>query len=509
MKRHSILFGVEHYVRSPGLKKLNCPKNDVAALKEVFENPLYAGPDSRCLPVVDPTLQEATEIIRNFLSEVDPNDVVIFYFSGHGLRDTAGDLFLCFRDSVEEDLDFTALNVSRLRDAFRKRRLKRVLVLLDCCYSGAAGAQMTKDTIQGQIDALEKTLDDGKGLYVLSSAGSTETAKEGENNSVFTHHLVDGIKTGQADLDNRGEITVTDVAQYLRRKVAEDASGQTPYLSSNAVSGTFVVALNEERRRLIEVEQQEAARQEIYAATRTRLIEALQGGHANEHFMVEISQWWSENPSCSPENLRYSLVAAYGKGEIDLVHFVSSWQQLGETKDEDRYQKEDDVDEKISVTPEPDPPVPIEPTTNSMEPDDVPPAQTTEITSAWNRRDQLQGVLRGFTVILSIWLMGAVFDSLLIVMSAQSGAVVFFLALLSAFSINYLWQVIDPISIYGSWTMCGLLLPFGAFWLWSSAQGVGYEFATEASTDFHMFSGFAGVLLPVAGWLGFRTAQKR
>ena len=36
---------------------------------------------------------------------------MIIHFSGHGIRDDEGDLYLCFRDAAEDELHFTALNV--------------------------------------------------------------------------------------------------------------------------------------------------------------------------------------------------------------------------------------------------------------------------------------------------------------------------------------------------------------------------------------------------------------
>ena len=324
MRRHSLLIGVGQYEGSPGLTPLNCPPADVEAVSGIVSDPRFMGPEPRHVPVIDPTWQEAQSAIAGFLEEVERDDVVLFYFAGHGLRDARGDLFLCFRNSRENSLEMTALNVKRLRAEFENKLLRRVLVVLDCCYSGAA-AQMTRDAVQNKLDEMERTLDEGKGLYVLSSAGTSETAKEGEENGVFTHHLVDGIRSGAADVDGKGEITVQDLANYLAKKVPEDAPGQTPNISMNAKGGTFVVALNEAKKRQIEEAEADKRRQAAFAAARERVIDAFKAEDVSGKFMQEVLDWIKSQPACPLDGRRFIALEEYGARKIGLLDFAERW----------------------------------------------------------------------------------------------------------------------------------------------------------------------------------------
>ncbi|NNK82812.1 MAG: caspase family protein, partial [Flavobacteriaceae bacterium] len=56
---------------------------------------------------------------------------------------------------------------------------------------------------------------------VISSSSGLEFAYEGEtwNNGVFTYALLEGLKTGNADLNNDTTTTISEIKTYVSRKV--------------------------------------------------------------------------------------------------------------------------------------------------------------------------------------------------------------------------------------------------------------------------------------------------
>lgn len=325
MRRHSLLIGVQDYEGSAGLTPLACALADVALVESVVSDPRYMGPEPRVLAVKNPTNAEAMSAIQSFLADVAPDDVVVFYFSGHGMRDVMGDLFLCFRDTIETDLELTALRTARLARIFESKFLRRVLVVLDCCYSGAAGAQMTRDSVLSKLNDMEHAQPDGKGLYVLSSSGAAETTKEGAECGVFTGHLVNGIVSGEADTDQDGRITVQDVARYLQRKVPEDAPGQTPHLSSHAVTGSFVVALNEAVQVQKQKAEDDARRVRAFSAARDRLLTSYRAGDVTRVLMNSVLDWIEQFPEADVAAEPFVSLETYGETRIGLAEFVPQW----------------------------------------------------------------------------------------------------------------------------------------------------------------------------------------
>jgi Caspase domain len=325
MRRHSLLIGVGDYQAEGGLTPLKCSARDVAAMAEVLGAPRFMGPDPRCEKVVDPSHEVALREIGRFLKTVPKDDVLIVYFSGHGLRDSNGDLFLCFTNTDQQDLDFTALNVRRLTENLEGKFLRRVLVVLDCCHSGAAGAMVTKDSLQARINEAERALSDGTGIYYLTSSASTQVAVEGTENSIFTRHFVNGIRDGSADIDGKGEITVQDLAQYLPKKVAEEAPRQTPQLSAKAASGTFVVAWNAAARLAKRRETDAARRKAAFEAARMRMLDASRVNDVDDEFLQEVLAWMGENAECPVDAPVFLLLEEFGARRLGLSRLVLQW----------------------------------------------------------------------------------------------------------------------------------------------------------------------------------------
>ena len=102
---------------------------------------------------------------------------------------------------------------------------KRQVLVLDCCHSGAFahGAKAAQGVSVGTAEAFEGT---GLGRVVLTATDSTQYAWEGDQvigdaqNSLFTHFLIEGLKTGAADKDDDGVVTVDELYDYVREQVA-------------------------------------------------------------------------------------------------------------------------------------------------------------------------------------------------------------------------------------------------------------------------------------------------
>lgn len=361
MRRHSLLIGVQDYEGSAGLTPLACALADVALVESVVSDPRYMGPEPRALAVKNPTNSEAMGAIQSFLADVAPDDVVVFYSSGHGMRDVMGDLFLCFRDTIEADLELTALRTARLARIFESKLLRRVLVVLDCCYSGAAGAQMTRDSVLSKLNDMEHAQPDGKGLYVLSSSGAAETTKEGAECGVFTGHLINGIVSGEADTDQDGRITVQDVARYLQRKVPEDAPGQTPHLSSQAVTGSFVVALNEAVQVKKQKAEDDARRVLAFSAARDRLLTSYRAGDVARALMNSVLDWTEQFPEAVVEAEPFLSLEAYGETRIGLAEFAPQWEGWQASVVEEKPEPEVVKPPEPALEPKPEPEPKIEP----------------------------------------------------------------------------------------------------------------------------------------------------
>jgi formylglycine-generating enzyme required for sulfatase activity len=229
MAKVALLIGVSDY--EPGLEPLPSAIRDIEAMQQVLANPEmgdFAIADITVLPNPDRQTME-TAIYRLFANR-QKDDLVLLYFSGHGVLDDSHEFYFSSRSTQKEQgrlVPTTAVVARSVQSWMEQSRSQRQVIILDSCFSGAFARGVTaKDS--GSVN-LEQFLG-GKGRAILTASTSTQYAltQEGLDLSVYTHYLVEGIRTGGADLDNDGFIAVEELHTYASSKVREAAPAMTP-----------------------------------------------------------------------------------------------------------------------------------------------------------------------------------------------------------------------------------------------------------------------------------------
>ncbi len=228
MAKIALLIGVSEY--EPGLNPLPAAVKDIEALRRVLHDPDMGGfNELKSLPNPDPqTMQYEIEAL---FAERTKEDLLLLYFSGHGIKDDSGNLYFATlvtkKTSKGELTRSTAVPASFIHDVMKRSRAKRQIIILDCCFSGAFDPALSaKDDssidLQGQLGA--------EGRVVLTSSSSTEYSWEQQDSelSVYTRYLVEGIETGAGDLDEDGQISILDLHNYATSKIQETAPNMTP-----------------------------------------------------------------------------------------------------------------------------------------------------------------------------------------------------------------------------------------------------------------------------------------
>jgi class 3 adenylate cyclase len=156
---------------------------------------------------------------------------VLLFFSGHGIKDERGNLYLATsltrKTERGELLIGTTVPASLVHYVMNNCRSKRQVAILDCCFSGAfAEGLLAKE--EGAVDIRNQL--GGEGRIVLTSSTSTEYSfqQKGEELSIYTRYLVEGIETGAADLDCDGMVTVDELHEYAKEKVQEALPAMNP-----------------------------------------------------------------------------------------------------------------------------------------------------------------------------------------------------------------------------------------------------------------------------------------
>ncbi len=234
MAKVALLVGVSEY--EPGLKPLPAAVKDLDAMKDVLLHPDMGGfAESDILLLKNPNRQEMEESIEALFANRQKDDLVLLFFSGHGIKDDQGRLYLSTsktRKNLQGELvRATAVPANIVQESMSKSRSKRQVVILDCCFSGAfAEGMLAKD--DGSVDV--KSQLGGEGRAILTSSTSTQYSfeQQGSDLSVYTRFLIEGIKTGAADQDNDGSISIDELHEYAKRKVQGTAPAMNPQIYS-------------------------------------------------------------------------------------------------------------------------------------------------------------------------------------------------------------------------------------------------------------------------------------
>jgi len=93
MVKVALLVGVSQY--GPGFNQLPAAVNDVQAMQRVLLHP-DMGDFDKVMPLIDPDPQEMGTAIENLFGDGRRDDLLLLFFSGHGVKDESGNLYLAF-----------------------------------------------------------------------------------------------------------------------------------------------------------------------------------------------------------------------------------------------------------------------------------------------------------------------------------------------------------------------------------------------------------------------------
>ena len=198
---------------------------------------------------------EAIANLYEDLKKTNVEDVVCVFFAGHGLLDTDLNYFLASHDVRFDDPAKDGIPYESLEDLLDGIPARNKLMLIDACHSGeidkdevalanntetahenvvfrAVGSSGLKQVgLNNSFELMKELFTDirkSSGAMIISSAGGTEYAMEGDqwNNGVFTYCLLNGLKNGNADMNEDGKIMMSEINKYVSAQVKELTSGK-------------------------------------------------------------------------------------------------------------------------------------------------------------------------------------------------------------------------------------------------------------------------------------------
>jgi ABC-type branched-subunit amino acid transport system substrate-binding protein len=232
--RVALLIGCSDYA-DPKFQQLPPSAQDVDALTRVLGDQTIGDftTDTR----FNESSGEVSEQIEKFFADRKSDDLLLLYFSCHGVLDPRGRLYFVAANTRKDRLDSTGISARWVKEQMDHSRSRRIVLLLDCCYSGAFTGGLTRRSA-GTGDILEQL--GGHGRVVITASDKMEYAYE----SRFTNAVVRGLETGAADLDGNGQVSVYELYQYVYDQVRQNTPNHTPTMSAYGMRGELYLAKN-------------------------------------------------------------------------------------------------------------------------------------------------------------------------------------------------------------------------------------------------------------------------
>ncbi|NEO93257.1 MAG: CHAT domain-containing protein [Moorea sp. SIO3G5] len=238
--KRALLIGVSKYGK--GLEPLPGATKDLKEIKRILRSPQLGNfVDVKALS--NPNRQEMAEAIEELFASSTKDDLVLLFFSGHGVKDSSNQLYLANRitrkNSQGELVRTTAVSAKAIHDIMNGSRSKRQVVILDCCFSAAfRKGLLVKD--DGSVD-LQNQLG-GEGRAILASSTEYSFSQLDKQLSIYTQYLVEGIETGDADLNGDRVISLDELHEYIENKIKKTLPVMTPKIYTDQEGSKIKIA---------------------------------------------------------------------------------------------------------------------------------------------------------------------------------------------------------------------------------------------------------------------------
>lgn len=225
VSRRALVIGIDDYIH--GFDRLSACVNDATQMAALLHSNGTAGAEqifSVETRTSGPKGAPTTSVLRDDLDWLFSGhaEIALLYFAGHGVvgEDGACHLITADAEGAEDGISLEYI-LSLANAAGAEHRIGSCVVILDCCFAGAAG-EVAELRLEGRAVI-------GEGVTIMTSCGRTQTAQELGDHGLVTGLLIDGLKGGAADIC--GRITPASLYAFVDQTLGDHR--QRPLFKSN------------------------------------------------------------------------------------------------------------------------------------------------------------------------------------------------------------------------------------------------------------------------------------
>jgi len=247
-----LAVGVSRY-EDPYFKYLNGPNRDIARLRELLvENSSTALFQSQQFAdICDPDSNELRQFLSDYImGRSAENDILLFYFSGHGVPIGRGDFGFCTRDTRIHPLSNVPLPLSvvKFSELLSSISLANIIpiIVIDACYSGMAGRALPMspvDAIASIRDQLHTVV--ASSYALLCSCADNQTTIDTPDGGLFSFYLHQVASEGLPSSErNEPRLALRDIFSRLQERVLRYTGDVVPRLYLGPTLPEFPFVMN-------------------------------------------------------------------------------------------------------------------------------------------------------------------------------------------------------------------------------------------------------------------------
>ncbi len=265
-KIYALLVGIDNYSpESRGVNSLKGSVNDIKAIEAYLRKQIATDDKWELVEkILTNDLATRQGVIDGFLKhlcQADSEDVVLFYYSGHGSYETVPEVFrnqerddkigtiVCYDSRTSEGLDLAAQELSYLIEQVAKNN-PHILIILDCCHSGTAIRD--PEAVERQIYSDRKVRDLKDFLFpkewldyrlsnsyqpprhiALAACRNIQTTKEykasdGQTRGAFSYFLTEALQR------TNGSLSYANLFQDINALITGKVKNQSPQIEATS-----------------------------------------------------------------------------------------------------------------------------------------------------------------------------------------------------------------------------------------------------------------------------------
>ncbi len=225
----AVVFGVDYYRSLP---RARFAARDAATMRQYVTGVFGVPNDGDHLLLRmdgDATLGEFRRVFGEagwLTRRVRPQSDVIVYFAGHGASDSNGTPLLLPFDADVNYLHETAVQLMELYAALAKLPARRIVVMIDACFSGVSrGGVSLSPGARPIVVSIEHPALLRSGMAVFAAAQGAQMANElpERQHGLFSYQLFRALR-GESDANEDSILTVDEIDRFVTRETRIAAS---------------------------------------------------------------------------------------------------------------------------------------------------------------------------------------------------------------------------------------------------------------------------------------------